>query len=145
MVDVGFTAPEVTQMLPSTIRGSSRRASVRLVHGICRELEAASKDVGMARRRLRRAPRVCRASAVDGAADLLSSGSMSASIALSRNACSYCCNPRPSGHAAMATLASPPYSFSLAQFVAAREYSALRVVVHGRVTHHAAIPEWRPF
>ena len=48
-------------------------------------------------------PRSLRSSAVN-------SGSIARSMALSRNACSYCCSPRPWSHAAMSTLASPTRS-----------------------------------
>jgi len=68
----------------------------------------------------------------------VNSGSTSASTSFSRNACSYCCSPRPWSHAAMSTLCSPATTAARANRspnVGGREYSSQLV---GHAANHAA-------
>jgi hypothetical protein len=64
-------------------------------------------------------------------------------MALSRNACLYCANPRSRSHAAMSTLASPtrslPLSFTLVQTTLACEYSGAVLTAQTLPWHRAAI------
>src|SRR5215471_6975370 len=83
-----------------------RRSALSVRRGADAEAgaEASDRSTAIAASNLRRCPtrltpRSFRSSAV-------SSGNTAASIALSRNVSSYCCNPRPRSHTAMSTLAS---------------------------------------
>src|SRR5262252_1431903 len=117
--------PTRSQNITVSCRRSTAEAGAAWSAGAVGAGRSASRKAAIAASNLRRCPtrltpRSFRSSAV-------SSGNTAASIALSRNASSYCSNPRSRSHAAMSTLALPtrslPLSFTLTQTTPACEYS----------------------